>query len=88
MYRVSIKKTASLLITSFILLSSSVLGGCGKKTVDPVDDNYRVFYEIFVGSFSDSNGDGVGALGSRASGFPRSLLPLPITSMMSRTITK
>jgi glycosidase len=60
MYRVSIKKTASLLITSFILLSSSVLGGCGKKTVDPVDDNYRVFYEIFVGSFSDSNGDGVG----------------------------
>ena len=26
------------------------------------DDNYRVFYEIFVGSFSDSNGDGVGDL--------------------------
>ena len=25
-------------------------------------DNYRVFYEIFVGSFSDSNGDGVGDL--------------------------
>ena len=24
------------------------------------DDNYRVFYQIFVGSFSDSNGDGVG----------------------------
>ena len=23
------------------------------------DDNARVFYEIFVGSFSDSNGDGV-----------------------------
>ncbi len=23
-------------------------------------DNYRVFYEIFVGSFSDSNGDGIG----------------------------
>lgn len=27
-----------------------------------VDDNNRVFYEIFVGSFSDSNGDGVGDL--------------------------
>ena len=26
------------------------------------DDNYRVFYEIFTGSFSDSNGDGVGDL--------------------------
>ncbi len=24
------------------------------------DDNARVFYEIFVGSFSDSNGDGIG----------------------------
>ena len=29
---------------------------------DPVDDNYRTFYQIFVGSFSDSNGDGVGDL--------------------------
>ena len=27
-----------------------------------VDDNNRVFYEIFVGSFSDSDGDGVGDL--------------------------
>ena len=27
-----------------------------------IDDNYRVFYEIFTGSFSDSNGDGVGDL--------------------------
>ncbi len=26
------------------------------------EDNYRVFYEIFVGSFSDSNGDGIGDL--------------------------
>ena len=26
------------------------------------DDNNRVFYEIFVGSFSDSNGDGIGDL--------------------------
>ena len=27
-----------------------------------VQDNHRVFYEIFVGSFSDSDGDGVGDL--------------------------
>ena len=27
-----------------------------------IDDNNRVFYEIFVGSFSDSNGDGIGDL--------------------------
>ena len=26
------------------------------------EDNARVFYEIFVGSFSDSNGDGIGDL--------------------------
>ena len=29
---------------------------------DPVADNYRTFYQIFVGSFSDSNNDGVGDL--------------------------
>lgn len=28
----------------------------------PTADNARVFYEIFVGSFSDSNGDGIGDL--------------------------
>lgn len=30
--------------------------------VTPSQDNARVFYEIFVGSFSDSNGDGIGDL--------------------------
>ena len=30
--------------------------------IDPVDDNYRTFYQIFVGSFSDSNNDGIGDL--------------------------
>lgn len=29
---------------------------------DETDDNYRVFYEIFVGSFADANGDGKGDL--------------------------
>ena len=30
--------------------------------VDPINDNYRTFYQIFVGSFSDSNRDGIGDL--------------------------
>ncbi len=30
--------------------------------VDPVDDNYRTFYQVFVGSFSDGNSDGIGDL--------------------------
>jgi len=29
---------------------------------DPIADNYRTFYQIFVGSFSDSNNDGIGDL--------------------------
>ena len=32
------------------------------KLGDPTDDNYRTFYEIFVYSFCDSNGDGIGDL--------------------------
>ncbi len=33
-----------------------------KDSLSPAEDNARVFYEIFVGSFSDSNGDGIGDL--------------------------
>lgn len=29
---------------------------------DTTDDNYRTFYQVFVGSFSDSNNDGIGDL--------------------------
>ena len=32
------------------------------KEVVHIDDNNRVFYEIFVGAFADSNGDGMGDL--------------------------
>ena len=43
--------------------SSLNLSGCG-KTPEPdlIDDNYRTFYQIFVGSFSDANNDGIGDL--------------------------
>ena len=34
--------------------------GCAEET--DTRDNHRVFYEIFVGSFSDSDGDGIGDL--------------------------
>ena len=45
-----------------MILNTALLSGCGEKkpTVDPINDNYRTFYQIFVGSFSDSNSDGIG----------------------------
>ena len=56
---------------SLTLLSSILLIGCGPKSFDPdfdpktveiIDDNYRNYYEIFVASFADSDGDGMGDL--------------------------
>ena len=55
-------------MTCWLLAAGMIAGlaGCGEKNlpaqVDPIDDNYRVFYEIFTGSFSDSDGDGIGDL--------------------------
>ncbi len=50
---------------AILLVFSFLLTGCNmgpKEAADPTDDNYRAFYQIFVGSFSDSNGDGIGDL--------------------------
>ncbi|MEE1114920.1 MAG: alpha-amylase family glycosyl hydrolase [Eubacterium sp.] len=56
------------------LLAAAMLAGCGqqsslamerlndKLTVAEPDDKNRTTYEIFVGSFADSNGDGIGDL--------------------------
>ena len=38
----------------YVITDANLLGSV------PVEDNARVFYEIFTGSFSDSNGDGIG----------------------------
>lgn len=40
----------------------AIIDDAALRPAEPVNDNYRVFYEIFVGSFSDSNGDGIGDL--------------------------
>jgi alpha-amylase len=51
-----------------LVLFAGVLAGCisGNGTQDAklniIDDNYRNYYEIFVGSFYDSDGDGMGDL--------------------------
>ena len=60
------KRTA--IITAVLILALALLPGAGTAEgltfYDGWDvmDNNRVFYEIFVGSFSDSDGDGTGDL--------------------------
>ena len=62
------RKLISLLLVIIIASSSFSMTACSgdkgslEPTADPIDDNYRTFYQIFVGSFSDSNGDGIGDL--------------------------
>ena len=61
-------KAIALVLALFMLLATAGMTGCQDNNkelppmVDPIDDNYRTFYQIFVGSFSDSNGDGFGDL--------------------------
>lgn len=59
-----LKSIISIFLALIMAVGSVALASCGKgePTVDPVDDNYRTFYQIFVGSFSDANGDGIGDL--------------------------
>ena len=57
-------KRKNRLLLIFVLLVS-LLTGCSKKsTVDTTQKTYdgRVFYEIFVRAFKDTNGDGIGDL--------------------------
>lgn len=52
------------LALSICTLSTVFLFGCSQEEAKPVQsqDKYRNFYEIFVYSFYDSNGDGIGDL--------------------------
>ena len=72
------KKTKTLISILLLMGMMMGLVGCGQTptqpsdpvetpeqplaVVDPVNDNYRTYYQIFVGSFSDSNNDGIGDL--------------------------
>jgi alpha-amylase len=44
------------------LVCAASLAACTPAKAAPVSDGYRNYYEIFVGSFDDSNGDGTGDL--------------------------
>ena len=59
----------SLLLSGCAVVKTAVPEETSSKPVvehipvpDPIDDNYRTFYQVFVGSFSDSNRDGIGDL--------------------------
>ena len=60
------KKMIALFLAAVMLLGVVLLAGCTSETPKepavPVTDNFRTFYQIFVGSFSDSNRDGFGDL--------------------------
>lgn len=62
LWRFDMKKR-NISVAVLILITFFVLSGCAKKTElknNIVDDNYRNYYEIFVYSFYDSDGDGIG----------------------------
>ena len=54
------KKIAVLILIALLITMTCSLVACEEEELP--NDNYRVFYQIFVGSFSDSNGDGIGDL--------------------------
>lgn len=67
------RKYVSLLLACLLLTGCAAAPGTSAPTeaaptetvpvmADPVNDNYRTYYQIFVGSFSDSNNDGLGDL--------------------------
>lgn len=62
------KKYISLLLVCLLLAGCAAAPAATEAptepvaVVDPVSDNYRTYYQIFVGSFSDGNNDGIGDL--------------------------
>ena len=80
-----------------VLLACLLLAACGKTPdkpvgeiageVDPINDNYRTFYEIFVYSFCDSDGNGIGDLkgviSKLVSSPPKSITKAPSVDVVS-----
>ena len=56
------KRFALFLLALMLLCTSSFASEALDKEGLNMENNSRVFYEIFVGSFSDSDGDGIGDL--------------------------
>lgn len=57
-------KKKNLAVLLAMLMLSTLFFGCSAQTIAQKKENYRgrVFYEIFVRAFNDSNGDGIGDL--------------------------
>ncbi len=58
-------KTNRLSVFLILVLLALLLAGCAKSTdsaKEPLDDEYRNYYEIFVWSFWDTDNDGIGDL--------------------------
>ena len=57
------KRRIQALVLALALLVTGVFAGTGKekeKEPEIIDDKHRTYYEVFLYSFSDSNGDGIG----------------------------
>ena len=60
------KKSLSIALFPLVLASCNANNSLDipftKDGIEIINDNYRNYYEIFVGSFADSNGDKIGDL--------------------------